>query len=203
MSGYRLYCDMDGVLVNFENGVIAHMNEQFRPIAENKWHPLHDLATACAEEIGGVGVVIEEGHIAQGVIEDDLPTNIRARAFMKALIGDNEKLWSNLEWELNGKVLWDAIKHVPGLQVLSAPMEEGSRAGKRVWCERELGWSGKDVILADCKAGWGYRNHIMGILIDDREKYINEFRAGGGLAILYHSQNPEGTLSVLRALGVL
>ena len=203
MSGYRLYCDMDGVLVNFENGVIDHMNEQYRLIAEDDTHPLQELALACSEEVGGLDVVLDKSHIAQGLVEDDLPTNVRARAFMKALVGDNKSLWSNLGWELNGKFLWNTIKDVPGLRILSAPMEEGSRVGKRIWCKRELGWTGENVILADCKAGWGYKDNITGILIDDRKKYINEFRAGGGLAIHYDRNKPEATLIVLRGLGVI
>lgn len=203
MSEYRLYCDMDGVLVNFEHGVLNHMNEQYRLIAEDKTHPLQALALACSEEVGGLEVVLDENHIAQGLIEDDLPTNIHARAYMKALIGDNEDLWANLEWELNGKVIWNAIKDVPGLRILSAPMEEGSRLGKRIWCKRELGWEGEDVILADCKAGWGYKDNVTGILIDDRKKYINEFRAGGGLAIHHNKNKPEATLAILWGLNVI
>lgn len=203
MKSYQLFCDMDGVLVNFEGGVLAYMNEVFRPAVENPEHRLHELAIACAEEVGGPDVLLREEHIEQGLVDDGLPSNVHARAFMKSLIGDDKEMWSNLEWELNGKVIWDAIKGVPGLQILSAPMEEGSRLGKRVWCERELGMTGLDVILADSKAGWGYRDQVLGILIDDRDKYINEFRAAGGLAIKHDRRDPEATLSVLRALGII
>ena len=33
---YQLFSDMDGVLVNFEGGVLEYMNEKMREIAENQ-----------------------------------------------------------------------------------------------------------------------------------------------------------------------
>lgn len=203
MKSYQLFCDMDGVLVNFEGGVLAKMNSIFRLAVEDPSHKLHEVAIACSEEVGGPDVVLCEKHIEQGLIDDGLPGNVHARAFMKSLIGDDKEMWSNLEWELNGKVIWDAIKGVPGIQILSAPMEEGSRLGKRIWCERELAMTGSDVILADSKAGWGFKDNVLGILIDDRDKYINEFREAGGLAIKHNRKYPEATLSALRAFGII
>jgi hypothetical protein len=203
MRNYQLFCDMDGVLVNFEGGVLAHMNEVFRPAGEDPNHPMHKLARACADEVGGFDVVLNEEHIKQGVVEDDLPGNVHARAFMKELVGDNIDLWSHLNWELNGKVLWEAIKRVPGLRILSAPMKSGSQVGKRIWCERELGMSGENVILSDSKQRFGHQDGILGILIDDRDKYINEFREGGGIAIHYNRNNPEVALSALQAFGII
>ena len=177
MRNYQLFWDMDGALVNFEGGVLAHMNEVFRPAGEDPNHPMHKLARACADEVGGFDVVLNEEHIKQGVVEDDLPGNVHALAFMKELVGDNIDLWSHLNWELNGKVLWEAIKKVPGLRILSAPMKSGSQVGKQ--------------------------DGILGILIDDRDKYINEFREGGGIAIHYNRNNPEVALSALQAFGII
>ena len=58
---------------------------------------------------------------------------------MYRFVENNVDLWANLGWEKGGKELWDYIKDIPGLEILSAPMAEGSKVGKRIWVERELG----------------------------------------------------------------
>ena len=80
-------------------------------------------------------------------------------------------------------------------------MEEGSKIGKRIWVERELGLPVEKVNLSDSKEPYGVWNGKQGLLIDDRDKYVNEFRAGGGIAIKHNPDDVDNTIRQLQELG--
>jgi len=197
---YQLFCDMDGVLVNFEGGVLEHMNQRLQELKDQPDHPDYKLARSAAKELGGWDVVINKWHIARSDQEGSLKRNYRTRDFMYRLVEDDVDLWANLGWEKGGKQLWNYIKDIPGLEILSAPMAEGSKVGKRIWVERELGLPGSKVNLADSKKPYGEWNGKQGLLIDDRDKYVNEFRAGGGIAIKRNQDDVHNTIRQLQAL---
>ena len=198
---YQLFSDMDGVLVNFEGGVLEHMNQRLRELKDQPDHPDYKLARSAAKELGGWDVVINKWHIARSDQEGSLKRNYRTRDFMYRLVEDDVDLWANLGWEKGGKQLWDYIKDIPGLEILSAPMAEGSKVGKRIWVERELGLPASKVNLADSKKSYGEWNGKQGLLIDDRDKYVNEFRAGGGIAIKHDPNNVDNTIKQLQQYG--
>ena len=198
---YQLFCDMDGVLVNFEGGVLEHMNQRLQELKDQPDHPDYKLARSAAKELGGWDVVINKWHIARSDQEGSLKRNYRTRDFMYRLVEDDVDLWANLGWEKGGKQLWDYIKDIPGLEILSAPMAEGSKVGKRIWVERELGLPASKVNLADSKKPYGEWNGKQGLLIDDRDKYVNEFRAGGGIAIKHDPNNVDNTIKQLQQYG--
>jgi hypothetical protein len=120
---------------------------------------------------------------------------------MYRLVENNVDLWANLGWEKGGKQFWNYIKDIPGLEILSAPMAEGSKVGKRIWVERELGLPASKVNLADSKKPYGEWNGKQGLLVDDRDKYVNEFRAGGGIAIKHDPNDVDNTIRQLQKYG--
>ena len=199
---YQVFSDMDGVLVNFEGGVLEYMNERFQELRHQPDHPDYKLARSAAKELGGWDVVINKWHIARSDQEKSLPRNYRVRDMMYRMVEDNVDLWANLGWERGGKELWEYIKDIPGLEILSAPMAEGSKVGKRLWVERELGVPVEKVNLADSKKPYGVWNGKQGLLIDDRDKYVNEFREGGGIAIKHDPDNVAATIEQLKELGL-
>jgi len=199
---YQVFSDMDGVLVNFEGGVLKFMNQRFQELKDQPDHPDHKLARSAAKELGGWDVEINKWHIARSDQEKSLARNYRVRDFMYRLVEDDVNLWANLEWERGGKELWNYIKDIPGLEILSAPMAEGSKIGKRMWVERELGVPVEKVNLADSKKSYGVHNGKQGLLIDDRDKYVNEFRDGGGIAIKHNPDDVDNTIRQLKELGL-
>ena len=199
---YQVFSDMDGVLVNFEGGVLKFMNQRFQELKDQPDHPDHKLARSAAKELGGWDVEINKWHIARSDQEKSLPRNYRVRDFMYRMVEDDVDLWANLGWERGGKELWDYIKDIPGLEILSAPMAEGSKIGKRMWVERELGVPVEKVNLADSKKSYGVHNGKQGLLIDDRDKYVNEFREGGGIAIKHNPDDVDNTIRQLKELGL-
>ena len=155
-SKYKIYVDMDGVLVDFDGG----------------YEKLTGMTTRAADEKG-------------------------PEFFWKPISKAGAKWWITLNWMPDGKQLWDYVKKY-NPELLSAPSrEEASRMGKRVWVKREL--PGVKLILksADKKQEFASPNSI---LIDDREKNIEQWKSAGGVGILH--TDAASTIKKLKELGL-
>ena len=153
---YTIYCDMDGVLVDFDRG----------------YQELTGMTTQQADAIGG-------------------------DTFWEPLIKAGAKWWITLNWMSDGKQLWNYIKKYNPI-LLSAPSrEESSKLGKRVWVKREL--PGTKLILRYAPQKQEYASPTS-ILIDDREKNIDQWEAAGGIGILHTSA--ANTIEQLKQLGL-
>ena len=153
---YTIYCDMDGVLVDFDRG----------------YQELTGMTTQQAD--------------ANGV-----------EAFWEPLTKAGAKFWITLNWMSDGKQLWNYIKKYNPI-LLSAPSrEESSKLGKRVWVKREL--PGTKLILRYAPQKQEYASPTS-ILIDDREKNIDQWEAAGGIGILHTSA--ANTIEQLKQLGL-
>jgi DNA-directed RNA polymerase subunit RPC12/RpoP len=155
-SKYKIYVDMDGVLVDFDGG----------------YEKLTGITTREADKKG-------------------------PEFFWKPISKAGAKWWITLKWMPDGKQLWDYVKKY-NPELLSAPSrEEASRMGKRVWVKREL--PGVKLILrsADKKQEFASSNSI---LIDDREKNIEQWRNAGGVGILH--TDAASTIKKLKELGL-
>jgi hypothetical protein len=107
------------------------------------------------------------------------------------------KFWITLNWMSDGKQLWDYIKKYNPI-LLSAPSrEESSKLGKRVWVKREL--PGTKLILRYAPQKQEYASPTS-ILIDDRQKNIDQWEAAGGIGILHTST--ANTIEQLKQLGL-
>ena len=153
---YTIYCDMDGVLVDFDRG----------------YQELTGMTTQQADAIGG-------------------------DTFWEPLIKAGAKWWITLNWMPDGKQLWNYIKKYTPI-LLSAPSkQESSRLGKRVWVKREL--PDVKLILRPASQKQQYASPTS-ILIDDREKNIDQWEAAGGIGILHTSA--ANTIEQLKQLGL-
>jgi hypothetical protein len=118
-------------------------------------------------------------------------------AFWAPLTKAGAKFWITLQWMPDGKQLWDYIKKYNPI-LLSAPSrEESSKLGKRVWVKREL--PGVKLILKYASQKQEYASPTS-ILIDDRQKNIDQWEAAGGIGIL-HTSTPD-TIKQLQQLGL-
>jgi hypothetical protein len=118
-------------------------------------------------------------------------------AFWEPLTKAGAKFWITLQWMPDGKQLWDYIKKYNPI-LLSAPSrEESSKLGKRVWVKREL--PGVKLILKYASQKQEYASSTS-ILIDDRQKNIDQWEAAGGIGIL-HTSTPN-TIKQLQQLGL-
>ena len=153
---YTIYCDMDGVLVDFDRG----------------YQELTGMTTQQADAIGG-------------------------DTFWEPLTKAGAKWWITLNWMSDGKQLWNYIKKYTPI-LLSAPsQQESSRLGKRVWVKREL--PDVKLILRPASQKQQYASPTS-ILIDDRQKNIDQWEAAGGIGILHTST--ANTIEQLKKLGL-
>jgi hypothetical protein len=153
---YTIYCDMDGVLVDFDKGY-------------------EDLTGMTPKEADTKG----------------------PKFFWEPISKAGEKYWVDLKWMSDGKQLWNYIKkHNPSL--LSAPSrEKSSRTGKQKWVDNNL--PNIELILrpASQKQELSGKNKI---LIDDKDKNIEQWESKGGLGILHTSA--ADTIKQLKELGL-
>lgn len=177
-----LYCDMDGVLVDFVAGATELINnalktpEQFEDL--EVFNRLRDrLVSEGRDYIDPVDLEKPE---YRGIPEEDVMPE--ARQFMKHLIARaGAEWWENLPWMPGGQELWNHLMLHHDPHILSAPMGgcEGCEEGKIKWVEKNLGLSIEKVILTDEKYVFADGN----ILIDDFEINLKPWAESGGIAI--------------------
>jgi len=152
---YKIYCDLDGVLVDFIGGVMKKLRINREPFPDE--------------------------------IAD----------FLSTLEGSSWKWWSTLAWKEGGKKLWDTLKDL-NTEILSAcpqkcNIQPNVVKGKKMWVQKNLGISkGINITTRKGKLKFVGENTI---LIDDYPKNIMEWKAAGGIAILY--KNPRQTIKEL------
>jgi len=113
---------------------------------------------------------------------------------------DNENgvgFWVGMPWMPNGKQLWEYIKPNNPMLLSSPSRSNSSRLGKRLWVRNNL--PGTKLILAN---SYNKKNYADGnnILIDDRPSNIDQWKAAGGIGILFIST--EQTIKELKKLGL-
>jgi len=158
-TNYVIYCDMDGVLVDFDKQFtklsdgIAPRDYENQNGKDEFWNLI--------DNVGGVG------------------------------------FWVGMPWMPNGKQLWEYISPNTPTLLSSPSRSEKSRLGKRLWVRNNL--PGTKLILANSynKKNYAEENHI---LIDDRPSNIDQWRAAGGIGILFTSTNQ--TIQELKELGL-
>lgn len=151
---YKIYCDVDGVLVDFDKGYydLTGTKASLETPPDQFWEPISKAGS---------------------------------------------DFWANLEWMSEGKQLWDYIKKYKP-KLLSAPSRENSsRIGKREWVKNNIPEA--KLILAAAELKQHYASP-KSILIDDREKNINEWVEAGGIGILHTSTSD--TIKQLKELGI-
>jgi hypothetical protein len=112
-KSYKVYCDMDGCLVNFEKGV---------------------------------RMLLKTGS-----------SNLDKRLMWEG-ISQAPRWFEQLEWQMDGKRLWGAIKHLRPDILTGVPDIQSSRVEKFNWCKRELGLEETDAHHVDMAAD-GINDH--------------------------------------------
>lgn len=172
---YKIYCDMDGVLTDFEKRFHQKLNE-----VGPEHYPLKDIQKVVKpkdfEEIFG----IEEFW-----------------NFIDKVVGIG--FWVGMDWMPQGKELWNFISPYKPDLLTSPSRDNGSRLGKQLWAKNNLSPKPK-VIMAYSKDKQRYANENS-ILIDDKKSNIKEWIASGGIAFRVKGGDIGPAIQGLKDLG--
>jgi len=165
-TGFKLFVDLDGVLVDFEKGVSAFMADDM-------------------SDKGYKNLPVIQGY-AMG-------NNKQSRAFWKKVEmieeSDAIALWTNLGWMSDGKKLWGYINGYNPV-ILSSPGTSSRHiieAGKKIWIDRHLSPKPSYIFEPDKFKHAKGKPGIQHILIDDSKKKLDPWEAAGGIGIFHTS----------------
>ena len=200
---HQIYCDMDGVLVDFVQGALKQINED----VNNKRLSSTDESTGKLNYLGRLrtvmrrkGVdVIENEHIEK-YAEGQEKIREAAIKYMYVRLADDESFWANLPWMEGGRDLWNAIKNYDPF-ILTAPMGKGSEEGKRQWISKNLSPSPSQVFMSHDKYNWAMEDGQRNVLIDDFLSNIKPWRSSGGIAIHHDPTDMKHTMDKLTQAG--
>ena len=164
----KIYCDMDGVLVDLVGGIQRSLKTSYNA----------DLIT----ELLSMDFSWRKKH-------PDPNLNL-ALDEIKELLSDNPTFWGDTLQPLPDALeLWEYISQFE-LNILSHPWDKDSLDGKEFWVANHLSPRPKEIHLPlDGKKHLFAINpdETPNILIDDFSKYIDKWKAAGGIAITHTS----------------
>lgn len=104
--------------------------------------------------------------------------------------------WVGMDWMSDGEKLWNFIKRYD-TEILSAPSRSKlSVIGKKMWVKTMLKPTPKlNLVRAVHKQKFATPN---GILIDDKEDNINQWKTAGGIGILVKRDNIDIVIKTLK-----
>ncbi|HCC42870.1 MAG TPA: hypothetical protein DEQ32_00645 [Gammaproteobacteria bacterium] len=200
---HQIYCDMDGVLVDFVRGALMQINKDIKDVSlpsqlddGKKLTSLGLLRFALKQEDLEQ---IDEEHIEK---EADGPAKVRKAAinYMYRRLAEDEDFWANLPWMPGGKQLWNIIKKYEP-HILTAPMGKGSERGKERWIQKNLHPKPSNIYMSHDKFNWAMEDGQRNVLIDDFMINVKPWRDAGGIAVHHKYDDLQSTLEKLQQAG--
>ena len=109
---YQIYCDMDGVLVDFERGVVDYITNKLERGEADELYDIINRDYVTKDDLGG-------------------PTrNKDIRNYMYKHLSDDTDFWANLPWMPHGQELWQILAPYDPY-ILTAPMGASHRRMRR------------------------------------------------------------------------
>ena len=189
---HQIYCDMDGVLVDFVKGAVEQINKDIKneSLTGDDIQGLRDKL----KEIGKKKIEEKDLHINSSMALDE------ARRYMYRRLAGDKGWWAELPWMPDGKRLWNFIKKYDPL-ILTTPMKnKASEEGKLIWVEYNLGIARSKVNFSHNKYESAKDGDNPNILIDDfLKKNVVPYQEAGGIGI--HHTSADSSIEELKKLG--
>jgi len=187
-EGYIIYCDMDGVITDFDKAFIEYYHKDFRNSSSYLKKPEDFPEVPAARTAKDIQDVIGN---KKYIVTNSAPV----------------EFWSKMVWLPDGKQLWNSIKDLNPIILSTPASSSASTTGKKTWVKSKLGAT--DLILSDKKHAYLSNNKYVAkedlgknkILIDDKSENISNWKQNGGIGILHTSA--DNTISKLKKLGVI
>lgn len=172
---YQIYCDMDGVLTDFENRFVDLLRQEGRKyyskeVINQVTRPKHFKALEGETEFWN----FIDNHIGL-------------------------EFWSGMNWMPNGGQLWSFIQQYNPIILTSPSRQNTSRLGKRMWVREHLTPAPPvEFRFGDAKSDFANENSI---LIDDKPSNLEAFASKGGIAIECKDGDVSSVINKLKELG--
>jgi hypothetical protein len=172
---YQLYCDMDGVLTDFETRFVTLLQQE-----GPKYYSKEVIAQ-----------VTRPKHF------EKLEGQEEFWKFIDQYIG--LEFWSEMPWMPHGRELWDFIQPYNPKLLTSPSRENTSRLGKKMWVKENL-VPAPEVLFrfGDAKSDFANENSI---LIDDKPSNLVAFASKGGISIECKDGDVQSVINKLKNLG--
>lgn len=199
---------MDGVLVDFERGMMLEFNRFMNSYNfENETHQINKHYTSLARDLGSNFRLTEGGHLRELKKKS---TGLKNLTY--ALVSKNPGCFFEHLPPLDDGVndLWtflNDLSHEVTLLTagISGPSHvPNSEIGKKKWADKHLVPKWKNLICTEAKLkrNFATENGIPNILIDDREDTVEEWNTSGGFGILHFPKRSNDTILKLKEMGV-
>ena len=172
---YQIYCDMDGVLTDFERRFVEMLRQEgpkyySKEVINQVTRPKHFEALEGQEEFWN----FIDNHIGL-------------------------EFWSGMEWMPNGRELWNFIQPYGPILLTSPSRQNTSRLGKRLWVKEHLVPAPPvEFRFGDAKSDFANENAI---LIDDKPSNLVAFAGKGGIALEVKDGEIQSVINKLKELG--
>lgn len=131
----------------------------------------------------GVLVDFDKGYTElTGMTPKKAENILSPKEFWAPISAAGAKYWSDLSWMMDGKQLWEYIKQYNPAILTSPSRDKTSIIGKAKWCAVNI--PGYKVFYSQNKHRYATPESI---LIDDKEKNIENWERAGGIGILHKS----------------
>jgi hypothetical protein len=201
---YRIFLDLDGVIVDFEGGMSKRVQSSERhkklDIPFHSWDQYRDDLLKYFNT--------DERNLKKNP-KDANPKKAKQHAIgsLWKLTRNDESFWSELEWMTDGQQLWEFLlnlkdKEVIGeLNVLSSPSSDPtSKSGKLKWLDKHGLTQHLDNIHIE-RDKFKFATGPKDILVDDTPKKVAPWEEKTGTGILH--KNTEDTIKkLIRELGL-
>ncbi len=189
---HQIYCDMDGVLVDFVKGAVDQINQDIKStmVATKELEALREKL----KQMNKQSIEEKDLHINSSMALEE------ARVYMYKRLAGDKGWWAELPWMSDGKRLWEFIKKYDPY-ILTTPMKnKASEEGKLIWVEYNLGIPRARVLFSHNKYEHAMNDENPNVLIDDfLKKNIIPYRDSGGIGI--HHTNSDSSIEELKKLG--
>jgi hypothetical protein len=203
--GSQIFCDMDGVLVDFETAIMQLLNGVLAGaklpggVKRTKGHFIR--LKKVQDELG-------EGWRTEAHTDLNIPV---VREFMFGVIGANPgHVFASMPAYADGVTsLWPFLNSTGYVvNLLTAPISARPGAlmtageGKIMWAESNLKPAPSDIIVTPArqKSEYANTNGLPNILIDDRASTVDSWTDAGGIGILHSPGDSAKTIAILMEL---
>jgi hypothetical protein len=201
----KIYCDMDGVLVDFDAGARELLVKILDGTAPSFWT---GKSRTIAKSLASIKKRLGNDWIPKS--HTDIQDPDVKRLMLAAISHEPGLFFSKLEPLQDGiGPLWSFLNSV-GLDVhlLTAPINSRAEtiggdaaSGKKIWASEYLSPAPSSVIVVKADEKQNFAVDEIGrknIIVDDREATIEQWSSRGGIAILHEPKNSKKTIDTLR-----